>query len=257
MRAGYKKVIRRETEQGWILIIQREHSLLAGKIMKHWGNSNFMTPEPYEEVMLAVAEHDCGWELWEKNIKINQANKYPKNFLEMSYPDQAAIWRKSFLKHSKNHPYASSLIALHFDKFNNSVLRKNRSALVLKSQIREFVLENLGLKHTGQNGLSEQIINNLKIVQIGDIISLALCHGWRSAQIDEVPYKLNGKKISILIRSDDGLNYNINPFPFSNYPITVSVKGNEMNRKTFKNNSDFLDAYKTSESTNLTFTINK
>ncbi|NIP37660.1 MAG: DUF3891 family protein [Candidatus Dadabacteria bacterium] len=249
-------MIRRETENGWILITQRDHSLLSGKIMKGWGNSKFATPEPYDEVMFAVAEHDCGWELWEENPRINPVNKYPKNFLEMNYSDQVSIWKRSFLKHSKKHPYASSLIALHFDKFNSSILRKNKNALLLKSQIKEFVLENLGLKHTGQQSLSEQIINNLKFVQIGDIISLALCHGWRSTQIDDIPYRLNGKNISILLSSDDGLNYKINPFPFSKFPITLNIEGKIIDRKTFTNNYEFLKAYKTSQKTNLKFTIN-
>lgn len=249
-------MIRRETQKGWILITQREHSILSGDIMKHWGNSKFARPQPYEEVMFAVAEHDCGWKLWENNPRINPVNKYPKNFLEMNYSDQAAIWKKSFLLHSKKHPYASSLIALHFDKFNSSILKKNNNAQRLKSEIKEFVLENLGLKHTGQKGLSDEIINNLKFVQIGDIISLAICHGWRSTQIDEIPYRLNGKKISILLQSDDGLNYKINPFPFFSSPVGFSVKGKIINKKTFKNNGEFLDTFKNSEYTKLSFTIN-
>lgn len=249
-------MIRRQTDNGWILITQREHSALAGSIMKNWGKEKFSTPEPYDEVMFAVAEHDCGWEIWEKGPRINPKNKYPKNFLEMNYTDQAAIWKKSFLKHSKEHPYASSLIALHFDKFNNSILQKNKMALGLKSEIREFVLENLGLKQSGQKALSEEIINNLKFVQIGDIISLALCHGWRSTQLDEIPYGQNGKKISILISSDDGLNYRINPFPFSSSPVSFSIKGKIINKKTFKNNSEFQEAFKNSEQTKLNFTIN-
>ncbi len=249
-------MIRREAERGWILITQREHSLLSGDIMKHWGNSKFAKPEPYDEVMLAVAEHDNGWDYWEKSPKINPENKYPKNFLEMNYADQVTIWKRSFLKHSKEHPYASSLIALHFDKFNSSILKKNKSASKLKAEIKQFVIQNLKLQKSHKKSLGDDIINNLKFVQIGDIISLALCHGWRSTQIDDIPYRLNGKKTSILLLSDDGLNYKIFPFPFSKSPVSVSIKGKIINKKTFQNNSTFLDAFNKSKSTKLTFTIN-
>jgi hypothetical protein len=188
--------------------------------------------------------------------QINHLNKYPKNFLEMTYSDQAAIWKRSFLRYSKRHPYASSLIALHFDKFNSSILKKNKNAFVLKTEIKKFVLENLKLASTAKKSLSEEIINNLKFVQIGDIISLALCHGWRSTQIDEIPYRLNGSKTSVLLESEDGLNYRIYPSPFSKFPISVSIEGKIINKKTFKNNTEFLEVLNKSEKTNLKFTIN-
>ncbi len=223
--------------------------------MKQWGNSKFATPEPYDEVMLAVAEHDCGWDYWEKSPKISPQNKYPKNFLEMNYSDQAAIWKRSFLKHSKKHPYASALIALHFDKFNTSILKKNKRASKLKAEIKEFVIDNLKLTNFGKYGLDDEIINNLKFVQIGDIISLALCHGWRSTQIDDIPYRLNGKNTSIMLLSEDGLNYKAFPFPFSKSPVIVSIKGKVIYKKTFNNNSEFFDAFKNSDNTKLTFTI--
>ncbi len=248
-------MIRREIKNGWIIITQKDHSILSGDIMNHWGNSKFSPPKPKDEVLFAVAEHDNGWAEWEENPQINPLNKYPKNFLEMNYKDQADIWKRSYLRYSKQHTYASSLIALHFDKFNTSVLKKNKNALLLKTEIKKFVSENLKLTSTEEKSLSEEIINNLKFVQIGDIISLALCHGWRSTRIDEIPYSLNGPNTSIMLKSDDGLNYRIYPFPFSKNPITVSIEGKIINKKTFKNNNEFLEVFKKSEKTNLKFTI--
>ena len=112
------------------------------------------------------------------------------------------------------------------------------------------------LTSTEEKSLSEEIINNLKFVQIGDIISLALCHGWRSTRIDEIPYSLNSSNTSIMLKSQDGFNYRIFPFPFSKNPITVSIQGKIINKKTFKNNEEFIELFKKSEKTNLKFTIN-
>ncbi len=249
-------MIRREIKNGWIIITQKDHSILSGDIMNHWGNSSFSPPKPKDEVLFAVSEHDNGWAEWEENPQINPLNKYPKNFLEMNYKDQADIWKKSYLRYSKQYPYASSLIALHFDKFNSSVLKRNTDALLLKAEIKEFVLENLKLASTEEKSLSEEIINNLKFVQIGDIISLALCHGWRSTQIDEIPYSLNSSNKSIMLKSQDGFNYRMHPFPFSKNPITVSISVVKINKKTFKNNNEFIEVFKKSEKTNLKFTIN-
>jgi len=245
-------VIRRDTESGWILITQKDHSVLSGEIMKYWGNDKFNTPEPYDEVLLAVAEHDSGWEEWEKQPKINPENKYPKNFLEMNYTDQVAIWTRSFDKYKIEHPYTSALIALHFDKFNTIIAKKNPQALILKNDIKRLVTKNLSLDN---QTLSADIINNLKFLQIGDIISLALCHGWRSSQLDEIPYRLNGGKTSMLLESIDGFNYKIFPYPFSSKPVKASVNGRILNKKTFRNNYEFFEAYESSTNTNLNFCI--
>lgn len=245
-------MIRRDIENGWILITQKDHSVLSGQIMKHWGNNKFKTPEPYDEVLLAVTEHDSGWEQWEKQPQLNPENNYPKNFLEMNYSDQVAIWKRSFDKYKIEHPYASALIALHFDKFNTSIAKKNPQALKLKNDIKKFVTENLGLDN---ETLSADIIKNLKFLQIGDIISLALCHGWRSSQLDEIPYRLNGGKTSMLLESGDGFNYKIFPYPFSSVPVNVSVRGRILNKKTYRNNDEFIEAYENGTSTYLNFSI--
>lgn len=249
-------MIRRETDKGWILIAQTDHSILSAEIMEFWGNSDFNPPFPKEEVLFAIREHDNGWKEWEMHPKINSTDKYPINFIEMDYKDKAQIWRRSFLRYSKEHPYASSLIALHFDKFNTNVYKKNNyAARILKYEIREFVIKNLNLTDTDTPNLNNQIINNLRFVQVGDLISLAICHGWKSIQIDEIPFGKNGTKISLKLESEDSYNYAVKPYPFSKHPLKVSTKAKEISKKTFKNNSEFQQTLKQCVNKNIEFTI--
>jgi hypothetical protein len=247
-------MIRRDNPIGWIIISQTDHAALSGEIMKYWGNKKFQSPQPKEEVLFAIREHDNGWADWDKTPKINRKNKYPKNFLEMDYKEQAEIWKRSFMRYSKKHPYASCLIALHFDKFNNNICKTNKNANNLKTEIRDFLYYNLKLNIDEIEGRSD-VLTNLKYVQIGDIISLALCHGWKSVKLDDVPTGPEGESIIANIESNDDHNYYIQPFPFNKNCIELSVLGKFVNKKTFTNNRDLTDHINSSTKTQLNFTI--
>ena len=101
------------------------------------------------------------------------------------------------------------------------------------------------------------MLYTLKLLQIGDIISLALCHGWRSVEITEVPYDFKGTDTKLLIQSKDGLNYTVTPYPFDEQTIRFSINGKDVDRKIFTNDQDLRDAIKASPDVTLDFTINK
>src|SRR6476646_1137105 len=50
-----------------LLILQIDHSRIAGWIAAHWGNDRFARLCPYASMVLAAQEHDSGW--WEWEIK--------------------------------------------------------------------------------------------------------------------------------------------------------------------------------------------
>ncbi len=253
-------MIRRDNESGWVLITQHDHAGLAGEIMTHWGNDNFMRPEPYDEVLFAVKEHDSGWKEWDSEPKVDPETGYPANFTEMSFEDQADIWRRCYKPYSIDNPYASCLVAMHFSKFNRNNLRKepgNKIAECLDKEFKEFIAGKLSHEASADNlvEIPSNVIKNLTLLQIGDIISLALCHGWRSTEITEVPYDYNGSETALLIRSEDGFNYTVTPYPFDEPLLKFSIRGRILDKKTFSNDHELRDEIKRSEVINLDFTL--
>jgi len=247
-------MIRRDNCSGWILISQTDHSILSGEIMKYWGNRNFPVPLPEDEVLFAVKQHDNGWDNWEKSPKINHKNKYPKSFLEMDYKEQEEIWRRCFTRYRSEHPYASCLIALHFDKFNNNICRTNSKAEYLRNEIRNFLKHNLHMT-IEEIEHSQDISKNLKYVQIGDIISLALCHGWKSVKLDDVPAGPGNERLFITIESEDAKEFFVDPFPFNTDIIELTVDARYLSKKTFSSNIELRENMIKSERTNLNFKI--
>ena len=255
-------MIRRECDKGWILITQYDHAVLADSIMADWGNERFFRPEPFDEVLFAVREHDCGWEDWDSSPKINSENGYPANFMEMEPEEQSGIWSSSYKSHSAGHPYASSLIALHFARFNQKILIRepsNSAANNLKREINDFVADNLDTALSGSevNGIPEEVKINLRILQIGDIISLSLCHGWESMKIADVPLNYIGDKVELKLSSRDGLDYVISPYPFSKPLIRCRIEGKRLDAKSFSSDLKLRRSLESAETVSLDFTIRK
>jgi len=255
-------VIRREEKKGWVLINQHDHAELAGDIMKYWGDDSFARPNPYDEVLFAIREHDNGWREWDSSPKVNPGNKYPMNFLEMSSSDQAEIWRRCFTRHSLEHPYASMLIALHFGKLNEKSLNNHSNkgtARTSHTEIIDFVsgMLKINISNLDLESFPGDVRVNLRLVQIGDVISLALCHGWNSIKIKDVPLEYNGRVTTLSLKSSDGGNYTIDPYPFAEPLINLRLRSRRLNQKKFSRDEELRDALRQSKYETLVFSIRK
>lgn len=236
-------MIRREEKDGWFLINQDDHAALSGAIMNYWGNEAFEPPDPPDEVLFAIAEHDNGWREWDSSPKVETQSGYPMNFMEMDFADQKAIWTRSFRRYSQDHPYASALIALHFRVFNQKVISRNEDdgeAKTLNVEMNKYIAKSLDLEfsNSGLRPLPKKAKINLRLVQVGDLISLALCHGWPSVDIDAAPLNYAGTAFRLKLTSSDGNNYIINPYPFSQDKLRFQIIGRRAGQKQFNSDAE-------------------
>ncbi len=253
-------MIRRDLEKGWVVFHQHDHARLAGDVMKFWGNEHFSSIRPFEEVMYAVNNHDLGWIEWDTYPKTDKKNRYPANFMEMNDEEQKRIWIKSFENGFHSHGYSSALIALHFSKLNESSTCTDRdegSSLELQKKTKDIIASIFGAEYNSlkDNELSPEVMTNLKFLQIGDIISLALCHGWRSSVLKDVPSDYEDGMVDITLRSADGFKYRIDPNPFSVKKLNVSIYGKRLLRKTFDSDDVLRTALSRSQLEKFYFTI--
>ena len=107
------------------------------------------------------------------------------------------------------------------------------------------------------NALPPDVKINLRFVQVGDIISLTLCHGWEEMEIKDVPLSYEGGAALIKMTSSDGFNFTMDPYPFREPVIRCSVPALRLSRKTFASDDDLRSALKDAEPIALDFTIGK
>ena len=63
-----------------LLILQTDHSRIAGLLASHWGNDQFAKLQPYSSMVLAAQEHDSGWWDWEIKPSVNEQG-YPSDYI--------------------------------------------------------------------------------------------------------------------------------------------------------------------------------
>lgn len=255
-------MIRREENNNWLLITQHEHAGLAGEIMEYWGNEMFSAPEPRDEVLFAINEHDAGWRQWDASPKLYAPSGLPANFSEIETQDQSVIWKRCFRDHAAEHPYASVLIALHFAKFNQHNLDRDpsdKNAGTLKTELVKFIKDKAGVELNGFSleDMSSDIKVNLKLLQIGDIVSLSLCHGWKSIEIKDAPVDYLGNCRTLKMESGDGLNYTLEPYPFGEPKLNFSILSRRLNGASFADDAEYRIAYENAEIEKLYFKISK
>ena len=242
-------MIRRDSGEGWTLITQPNHAFLSSRIMNFWGNEDFEAIVPRDEVMLAIKEHDCGWEETDSAADLNPRNGYPRHFMEMRPENQFEIWSECFERYVGEHPYACALIALHFSELNERTISRdpdNKAAVSLRRKIREFLRRSLGI-NAGEGNPNEHLCadirTNLRFLQVGDMISLALCRGSKSATIADVPINYLGDTVEMSLSSEDGLAYTVCPNPFSRDSLRFDISGRKLAKKSFGAQADLKEAF--------------
>src|ERR671925_1733973 len=70
----------RYDESRLLLVLQTDHSRVAGLFAARWGNREFASLRPYVSMVLAAQEHDSGWWDWEIKPTVNEQG-HPSDYI--------------------------------------------------------------------------------------------------------------------------------------------------------------------------------
>lgn len=280
-------MIRRKLTNGWLLFAQPDHARLAGELATHWGNNGFAQPEPYDDVLLAVAEHDNGWRELDAEPKFNPENGLPYNFAEWPLTKHFPIWQRAERRFLERSSYASALISRHGSTLFRSLADKEIDPLLVhpffaqktwramgdnlsendREQVLAFVEERETFQtktleswasQTGQVELTqpEHWNANLRMVQVCDALSLYT--------VLEPPQE---KVLENITRSgwDDLVTLNLNPvsenevvldpYPFDTSPIQVEITGRQIPAGPFQKEEELAAAWQAGATVSHRFTF--
>ncbi len=262
-------MIRRPHDDGWILIRQRDHAVLSGALMVRWGNETFAPPTPHAEVLLGIAEHDSGWDAWDRAPEVHGETGYPLQFTELTSEAYVTIWRRGVEHHRKASPYAALLIALHVEHLAGRRLQRvlrhgvAEEAAPLTAFIAEMQMLRLELSNTVMarstvtaDQLGAETEANFRLLQIGDFVSLELCGGLSGVfSVEEVPAQEMGSFLPVTFEpvSEDMLV--VTPYPFSEADVVVSVSGHILRKKVFASTAELRGDLRGADPINLTFRL--
>ena len=271
-------------ESTLLLVLQIDHSRVAGFLAAHWGNEEFAKPQPYTSVVLAAQEHDIGWWEWEMKPSTLNERGYPLDYHDGSLKYLGQL-RLDFYKNVVDHVmqrdrYAALLIAMHGVALMNAGYGKlayppDRSSdprvkayIEHQEKLRAQLLEQLRQSQQFKDFTSDQQVwTNYEYIEVFDQLAQFLCNRYPlnsqartlgpSNSLNDLPVPVGpGIKSTILnIDTVSEKHAVVRPYPFDVNPLKVSFTGRLVAKRPYESPEDFLEHFYRSEPITITHTL--
>jgi hypothetical protein len=240
----------RDGPSGSLAISQPSHAWLAGQLMRAWGNAEFGTIAPYEDVCLGAEQHDLGWLEWEQAPTLNKATGRPHGFRELNVAAHTTIWRRGTDLALAFGRYPALLVSLH-----GSGLYANFAGTPAATAIvQEFLAGQAAIQHRLLASLRQDrrlgalcepgmVERNRRLVRTVDRMSIALCTGMQdhavrtedpqAGVVRQVPTA--GGETDIHLRAIDGdpATIAVSPWPFAAATVQVACEAIALPLRSF------------------------
>ena len=162
------------------IVMQVDHSLLAGELAEHWSGL-----EPRDPVLVAAALHDCGWRVWEAAPRLDPRSARPENFLDVEIDLHLKLYATAIAEVTARDRYAGMLVAKHLtgiyrQRYGTQAALTITRAPAAQTNVDAFVgeIEQLFGALQRELGVSdEEFWRNYVLLQVFDRLSLWLCRG--------------------------------------------------------------------------------
>jgi hypothetical protein len=221
-------------EDGWQIITQRAHGLLAAQVAMHWQSKD--RPARWMETLLAIAEHDdAEVELEGKNLLTKQGG--PLNFAMRSFEAEHAE-RLSKFSIAKSR-YIALLTSMHMEFLYNKEEKTN-------SLVAQFLERQRKLQATWRLELQmeEEAVKKIySFMEWCDAFSLLICQSQmqpeqRSVEVSQGP---EGNKYQLYQVDQNKLT--VDPWPFETSSFIISFESRLINQLQFKDANQFREAF--------------
>lgn len=221
-------------EQGWKVITQRAHGIVAAQLAFEWRVKE--RPQRWVETVLAIAEHDDAENELDGETLITDSGG-PLNF-DMKNFELPHCQKLSSLTISKSR-YIALLTSMH----TTFLYEKDKEQI---PEAKQFLKEQATLQATWRRQLGinkEEAIWTYSLLEWCDALSLLICKNnmqpeQRSTEISTGPDK---KKYSLIQLDEQTLT--VQPWPFEAQRFAVNFEFRIINQLQFASSAAFREAF--------------
>lgn len=227
---------------GWEIIYQYTHGLLAGQIAQQI--SHAYRPQPWVETLTAIIEHDDNQLDFDEKEYVDKVGA-PLDFT-MDQPSNSEIYQRATrvlaLAEFKS-GWIMLLVSMHVDFLYQSKASCDdtlKQLLKEQKELRTVLRRRYGIK-------KEEAVAYYNFLLFCDRCSLILCQNevpslGRAIEINKT---IDNKKY--FIKRIDETFYTVEPWCFEEDNFTVGIESRTVNQLKFKNNSELQKALTTAE----------
>lgn len=221
------------TPNGWEIIYQRAHGLLAVQLAHCWREDQ--RPERWIETLAAITEHDDGQESLHGSHHLTDAGA-PKDFTFQEFDLFQAQ------KVTQTAEYKSRWVALLISKHTSYLYEPIRGK---SKEVNDFLNLQLQQQENFQKELkisSKKVDQAYTLLKWCDTCSLILSKNQllkdeKSLEIGKGP---DGQ--DYMINQKEDLSVSVNPWPFRENNFRVSVEARELSQLKFENDKELQKA---------------
>jgi hypothetical protein len=270
-------------ESSLLLILQIDHSRIAGLLAAHWGNDQFARLNPYASVVLAAQEHDSGWWDWEIKPSVNEQG-YPSDYIGSIKHLGQGVWldlyRRAIERLAARDLYAAYYVSMHGEAlltqgmgllpsmpdYRNDPAVQN--FIAEQKAIRAEWLQNLQGNDAFKNvSGDEQLWTNFKLMEVFDQFAQFVCNRYpfnsrarKNGPTNTlggmpVPVAPGKPDVTLTVDVQNETDAIVRPFPFDVDPLRLSFEGRLVPNRPFANQEEFLRQFYGGERITINYTL--
>ncbi len=271
-------MLRLETETGWWLVTHPDHARLAGAFAEHWGNEQFLPPEPRAHVLRGIACHDDGWALRDAAPQITRQGKPSafsvelvgkySAFEEIDLADYLAVRDRAVRLIAAEDAYAAILISMHTYNLLTEHADRSTIAPTQLSLLDQFLIEQKALQEslrqqiavdprfTPEQASESAILDHFRLLQATDNLSLLTCVDFRQPAhlLHPLPIR-DGTHKTVHVRSADTRHFVLDPYPFRESTLSFQFPARFVEGKIFPSAAELQQRFNASSVETLTVTV--
>jgi hypothetical protein len=271
-------MLRLETPTGYWLITHPDHARLAGAFAVRWGNDLFAKPQPREEVLHAIHVHDDGWALRDARPVITRAGKPSafshelvgkySAFEEIDLADYLAVRERAVSELANTHPYAAILVSMHSSNLLSTHADRSTIHPAQLHLLDAFLMDQSRIQHTLRNEVEadlnltsedvtdENILNNFRLLQACDNLSLLSCVAYMQPATLLHPLSINdGAATTIAVEPIAERHFRLTPYPFDAPDLTFEVPARHIEGHHFATSDDLQQKFAAAKPQGLTIVV--
>jgi hypothetical protein len=221
-------IVRDEGERGVLAIGQASHAWISGQLARAWGNHDFGTVEPWEEVCLAAEQHDVGMARWDLMPNLDPTTQLPLSFTDMPLDLHMSLWRQAPGRLLSQSRYAALLVSMHAVRLYER-RDLNRLEPPEAEQVRDFLSAQREFQRAVGATLAADraaIARNSDLIWTWDSVSLAVCLDWAPFNLSRVP--TSGGAVDLQLLPDGERRVRVTPWPFAAAVVSVHADGRRL-----------------------------
>jgi hypothetical protein len=270
-------------ESSLVLVLQTDHSRIAGLLAAHWGNDKFARLNPYASMVLAAQEHDSGWWDWEIKPTLNEQG-YPSDYIGSIKHLGQGVWldlyRRAIERLAQRDLYAAYFVSMH----GEGLLTRGMGLLPSMPDytgdpaVQEFIAEQKKLRPQWLQVLQKDpawqaatsdthLWMNFNLMEVFDQFAQFVCNRYpfnsqarkngptNTLSNIPVPVASGNDDVTLTLDIQNEKEAIVRPFPFDVSPLVVSFQGRLVPNRRYPNQQEFLQDFYRAERIDINYSL--